>query len=128
MLGPQAEEETLDAVTLLDARLLAKTVALELAPRGHYLAFGDGADTRLLSIDHDMTHLGRGASAAIRFDDDRVSPDHAILVRRGRNLRLLDNCSSNGTFVNGRPINATNVSSGDVIELGPVRMRVLDVP
>jgi hypothetical protein len=127
VLAPQAAEETLDALPLLDARLLAKTIAPELAGRGHYLCLDDGDDTRLLRLEQDITHLGRGTSAEIRFDDHRVSFDHAILVRYGGRLRLLDNRSLNGTFINGRRITAANVSSGDVVELGPVRMHLVEV-
>ena len=127
VLARQAAEETLDALPLLDARLLARTIAPELAGRGHYLCLDEGTGTRLLRLDQDITHLGRGPSADIRFDDHRVSSDHAILVRYGGHLRLLDNRSANGTFVNGRRIIATNVSSGDVVELGPVRMHLLEV-
>ena len=126
-LAPRTAEDTLDALPLLDARLLAKTIAPELAGRGHYLCLDDGAETRLLRLDEDITHLGRGTSSDVRFDDHRVSVDHAILVRYGGHLRLLDNRSLNGTFVNGRRISATNVSSGDVVELGPVRMHLLQV-
>jgi pSer/pThr/pTyr-binding forkhead associated (FHA) protein len=121
------DEETLDALPLLDARLLSKTIAPGLALRGHYLALGDGTETRLLRLSCDITHIGRGPDAEIRFDDHRVSRDHAIVVRHGHHLRLLDNRSANGTFVNGRRITATPVHDGDVIDLGPVRIQLVEV-
>ena len=82
---------------------------------------------RLLRLDRDITHIGRGPDAAVRIDEYRVSRDHAILVRHGRFFRLLDNRSSNGTYVNGRRIVAVGVASGDLIELGPVRVRFVEV-
>jgi hypothetical protein len=127
-LNLERVSETIDALPLLDARLLSKTIAPHLALRGLYLALGDGSDTRLLRVEADISHLGRGSGAEIRFDDHRVSRDHAILVRHGRNLRLLDNRSANGTFVNGRRIVAAPVYAGDVIDLGPVRLRLVEVP
>lgn len=123
----ESSDETFDALPLLDARLLTKTIAPHLALRGVYLALGDGVETRLLRLDAETTHLGRGSGAEIRFDDHRVSRDHAILVRHGRQLRLLDNRSANGTFVNGRRIVATNLVAGDVIDLGPMRMQLIEV-
>ena len=126
-LAPQAADETLDALPLLDARQQSRTIAPELALRGHYLALGDGTGSRLLRLDRDVTHLGRGSAAEIRFDDYRVSRDHAILVRHGPRIRLLDNRSANGTFVNGRRIVATNLLPGDVIDLGPVRIQLIEV-
>ena len=91
------------------------------------LAFGNGDDVRLLAIDRDVTHIGRGTSAEVRLAEQRVSRDHAILVRHGRSFRLLDNRSSNGTFVNGRRIVATNIGDGDVLEIGPVFVRFVEV-
>jgi pSer/pThr/pTyr-binding forkhead associated (FHA) protein len=125
--APAEAEDTLDALPLLDVRLLSRTIAPQFALRGQYLALADGDDSRLLRLDEDIIHLGRGPGAEIRFDDHRVSRDHAILVRHGRNMRLLDNRSANGTFVNGRRITATNISADDVIDLGPVRMQLVEM-
>jgi pSer/pThr/pTyr-binding forkhead associated (FHA) protein len=126
-LEPTSRELILDALELLDHRSHERTIAPHLALRGHYLAFGDGDDVRLLAIDRDVTHIGRGTSAEVRLDEQRVSRDHAILVRHGRSFRLLDNRSSNGTFVNGRRIVATNIGHGDAIEIGPVFVRFVEV-
>ena len=127
-LEPTSSDLILDALELLDPRTRERTIAPQLALRGQYVAFGDGDDVRLLALDRDVTHLGRGASADIRLDDQRVSRDHAIFVRHGRRVRLLDNRSSNGTFVNGRRAVATTIADGDVIELGPVFLRFVEVP
>jgi hypothetical protein len=117
----------LDALPLLDHRLWAQTLPPAHAIRGAYLALHDGDETRLLRLDQDITHLGRGSYADVRFEDYRVSRDHAILVRHGRYFRLLDNRSANGTFVNGRLIVATNIADQDAIELGPVRFEFVEV-
>ena len=126
-IEPVGTEIELDALPFLDHRLRGRTISAELALRGAYLALHDGEETRLLRIDQDITHLGRGAGAEIRFEDHRVSRDHAILVRHGRHFRLLDNRSANGTYVNGRQVIAANLAAGDVIELGPVRLEFVEV-
>jgi hypothetical protein len=123
----QSSAETLDALPLLDARLLGKTIAPHLALRGYYLALSDGAETRLLLLEKDIIHIGLGPDADIRIQERHLSQDHAILVRHGRRVRLLDNRSANGTFVNGRRIAATTISDGDVIDLGAVRMTLVEV-
>jgi pSer/pThr/pTyr-binding forkhead associated (FHA) protein len=127
-LEPTSGELIIDSLELLDHRNRERAIAPRLALRGHYLAFGGGQKTRLLAIDRDVTHIGRAGSAEIRLEHQRVSRDHAILVRHGRHFRLLDNRSSNGTFVNGRQIVATNIQDGDVIEVGPVLVRFVEVP
>jgi hypothetical protein len=126
-LKPVEGELELDALPLLDHRQRQHMIPPEHAIRGQYLALQDGEKTRLLRLDRDITHLGRGASADVRFEDHRVSRDHAIFVRHGRHYRILDNRSANGTFVNGRSIVATNLSPDDVIELGPVRFQFVEV-
>jgi pSer/pThr/pTyr-binding forkhead associated (FHA) protein len=126
-LEPADADAVLDALPLLDHRTRRKTVAPGLAPRGHYLALEDADHTRMLRLEDKITHLGRGGDADIRFDEHRVSRTHAILVRHGGHFRLLDDRSSNGTFVNGRQISATNIEEGDVILLGPVALQYLVV-
>jgi pSer/pThr/pTyr-binding forkhead associated (FHA) protein len=120
-------ELELDALPLLDHRHRLQTIPPEQALRGEYLALQDGDETRLLRLDNDITHIGRSSFADVRFEDHRVSRDHAILVRHGRHFRVLDNRSANGTFVNGRQIVATNLAPGDLIELGPVQFQFVEV-
>jgi FHA domain len=126
-LEPVGTETELDALALLDHRLRARTLPPELALRGAHLGLREGEEVRLLRLDQEITHIGRGGGAEIRFDDHRVSRDHAILIRHGRYFRLLDNRSANGTYVNGRQISATNLSGGDTIEIGPLRLQFVVV-
>jgi hypothetical protein len=126
-LDAAAAELSLDALPLLDHRARERTIPPRLALRGPYLALRDGDELRLLRLDQTVTHVGRGAGADVRFDEHRVSRDHAILVRHGRYCRLLDNRSANGTFLNGRRIVATNVYSGDEISIGPVTIQYTEV-
>jgi pSer/pThr/pTyr-binding forkhead associated (FHA) protein len=78
-------------------------------------------------IDAQVTHIGRGGASDVRVEHKHVSRSHAILVRHGHHTRVLDNRSSNGTFINGREIVATNVSDGDVIRIGPAVMTYLQI-
>jgi len=126
-LDAVATATELDALPLLDYRLRAQTLPPAHGIRGAHLVLRDGNETRLLRVDRNITHLGRDAAADVRFEDHRVSRDHAILVRHGRYFRLLDNRSANGTFVNGHCVSATNLASGDVIELGPVRLEFVEI-
>src|SRR5436190_1235040 len=100
-LESPAAEATFDPLPLLDHHTLIRTIPLDLALRGSYLAFEGGDEVRLLRLDDQITHIGRGTEAQVRIDQHHVSRDHAILVRHSRYFRLLDNRSANGTFVNG---------------------------
>jgi len=56
-----------------------------------------------------------------------VSRRHAILVPRPGGARILDDRSANGTFVNGRRIQQADLCDGDVIVVGRVVLRYLDL-
>ena len=120
-------EPTTDSFALLDHRTRARALTPRLAPRGYYLSFRDGEDAWLLPLEDKITHIGRGVGLEVRLEDQRVSRSHAIVVRHGRYARLLDNRSSNGTFLNGRRIVATNISDGDLITVGSVAMRYVEL-
>ena len=120
-------EPVLDSLNLLDHRTRHRAIGRRLAPFGHYLAFEQDGEEWLVAIDSTVTHIGRGLTADVRIEEQRVSRSHAILVRQGHRTRLLDDRSANGTFVNGRRILAANIADGDVIRIGPVVMTYLQV-
>jgi hypothetical protein len=127
-LQPAADDDwIIQSFKLLDHRTRARAVTERLARRGPHLAFQEGDFMRLIALEGKITHVGRGVSADVRIEEHRVSRSHAILVKYGRYTRVLDNRSSNGTFVNGRRIVATNLSNGDVICVGRVAIQYFEV-
>lgn len=89
------------------------------ARRGQFLLFDDGPTVhRLLAIEDRPLRVGRGLSADVRLDDPMVSRRHATLVRRGTAVRLHDDNSTNGTFVNGRRVSSVDLVDGDVVSFG----------
>ncbi len=62
--------------------------------------------------------IGRTHTHSIRLHDTEVSRNHAELVRRGDAYAVRDLGSSNGTFVNGKPITEYELSSGDQVQVG----------
>jgi pSer/pThr/pTyr-binding forkhead associated (FHA) protein len=63
----------------------------------------------------------------MRLEDQSVSRRHAIITRRLNSTRILDDRSSNGTFVNGRRVTDEQLHDGDVIVLGAVVLGYLEV-
>ncbi len=51
-----------------------------------------------------VTSLGRDVNNGIVLDDPFASADHAVLTYRGRSWYVEDLASTNGTFVNGVPV------------------------
>jgi hypothetical protein len=72
-----------------------------------------------------ITTLGRDVNNAIVIEDQFASSQHAILTFRGRTWYVEDLGSTNGTFVNGSPIEGVvPVGYGDEIQLGQVKLRL----
>lgn len=71
--------------------------------------------------------IGRGSAADVTLDDDGVSRQHAKLsVSDEGVVTMLDLDSTNGTFVNGAPVDMAIVREGDRLQIGPdVQLRFL---
>jgi pSer/pThr/pTyr-binding forkhead associated (FHA) protein len=122
----QGLTERVDAIACLDESARRKAVSGALGSPGRYLEVEGPNQSLLLPIGDGVTHIGRGLSADLRLDEASVSRRHAMLVQRPGGPRLLDDRSSNGTFVNGRRIVQADLRHGDVIVLGRVVMRYLE--
>jgi hypothetical protein len=122
-----AHPPTFDSLPLLDYRSRGRTLHARHAAPGHYLGLQDRDDERLLPVHEKISHVGRSLAAEIRFEESHVSRRHAILVRYGNHVRILDDRSSGGTFVNGVRVVATDLVDGDVIRLGRVALRYVRI-
>ncbi len=89
---------------------------------GDYLAFEDGARTRVVPLQEGWTRIGRSLSAHVRFDDPTVSRRHALLYRDDAGARILDDRSLNGVFRNGDRVELAELDDGDEIAIGRFRL------
>ncbi len=72
-----------------------------------------------------LTTLGRAPTSTIVIPDTFASTDHAHIVQRGGQWWLEDQHSRNGTILNEMIVSEPVVlSSGDVISVGRVKLRV----
>jgi pSer/pThr/pTyr-binding forkhead associated (FHA) protein len=94
---------------------------------GRYLEVQGTGKARVVRLEREITRIGRGLAADLRLDENSVSRRHALLVDGPSGPRILDDRSSNGTFVNGRRVEQVDLSDGDVIVLGRVVLRYLEV-
>lgn len=85
-----------------------------------WLVVEHGDERRVLELTRPITHLGRGFSATFQLEDPGVSRRHAIVVQRRGGVRILDDRSANGTWVNGRRVHEAELRDGDVVVLGRV--------
>lgn len=84
----------------------------------HLTITGHDAQPTTFVIAPGETGIGRSAENAVVLDGDGVSRRHARLKWDGREFRLEDLGSKNGTLVNGQPVEGLQLlANGDVIGL-----------
>jgi pSer/pThr/pTyr-binding forkhead associated (FHA) protein len=129
VIRPAAEgiTERVDPIACLDERTLSQASEAGPAGPGHYLEVQGSGRTLLIPVGADPIHIGRGLSADLHLDESSVSRRHAILVPRVGGARILDDRSANGTFVNGRRVQQADLADGDVIVIGRVVLRYLEL-
>jgi uncharacterized protein involved in exopolysaccharide biosynthesis len=69
------------------------------------------------------TVIGRGREVEIRFDQGSISTRHAVIVANGDRHSLTDLGSTNGTYLNGRRLEAeqpTPLTFGDSIQVADI--------
>jgi pSer/pThr/pTyr-binding forkhead associated (FHA) protein len=87
------------------------------------LRCGDSEESRLTFDGTQRVVIGRGASNDVRLPDASVSYRHASLRANGADFVLVDEGSTNGTFVGGvriAPRTSRLVRSGDLVRLGRI--------
>jgi hypothetical protein len=95
---------------------------------GEYLCYEEGGEQRTIALTREWTRVGRSLAADVRFDDPTVSRRHALIVRHPDGVRLLDDRSLNGVFVNGARVDGRTLQDGDEIIVGRYRLAFLSVP
>jgi predicted nucleic acid-binding Zn-ribbon protein len=95
---------------------------------GEYLAYEQDGESVLVALTQEWTRVGRSLAADVRFDDPTVSRRHALLVRQPDGVRVLDDRSLNGVFVNNERIEWRMLADGDEIVVGRYRLHFLSVP
>jgi predicted nucleic acid-binding Zn-ribbon protein len=97
----------------------------EIHGPGQYLAWSEADALRLVPLEREWTRVGRSLAADVRFDDPTVSRRHALIVRQADGVRVLDDRSLNGVFVNGERVEWRVLTDGDEIVVGRYRLHFL---
>jgi FHA domain/Zinc-ribbon containing domain len=98
-----------------------------LSEPGQYLVYEDSEELLVVGLTREWTRIGRSLAADVRFDDPTVSRRHALIVRSPDGVRLLDDRSLNGVYVNGSRIDGRVLEDGDEIIVGRYRLTFLSV-
>src|ERR671921_790279 len=97
-----------------------------LSMPGKYLAYEDAGRRIVVPVAREWTRIGRSLAADVRFDDATVSRRHALIVSQADGVRVLDDRSLNGVYVNGRRVEWSPLGDGDEIVVGRHTIYFLD--
>ena len=97
-----------------------------LGEPGKYLAYEEDGRHVVVPISREWTRIGRSLAADVRFDDATVSRRHALVVNQADGVRVLDDRSLNGIFVNGRRVEWSPLADGDEVSIGRHTLFFLD--
>lgn len=80
--------------------------------------YGDALGRRI-PLGSQAVHIGRSARSDVQIDQESVSRNHCRIQYNGRSFSIDDLGSTNGTYVNDRPLEAEmHLRDGDQIKVG----------
>jgi len=83
----------------------------------------EGVTVKEIPLARERTTIGRKPNNDIRIDNLAISGEHAAIITMLNDSFLEDLDSTNGTYVNGRPVKKHFLQDGDVIELAKYRLK-----
>jgi pSer/pThr/pTyr-binding forkhead associated (FHA) protein len=93
---------------------------------GQYLVFKDGDRVSVMPLTREWTKIGRSLTADIRLDDPTVSRRHALICCQPEAVRVLDDRSLNGIFLNGEHSEWGDLTDGDELLIGRYRLHFIE--
>jgi hypothetical protein len=95
---------------------------------GKYLVCCEGKEEiEAFRIEPGWTRIGRSVNADIRLDDPSVSRRHALIVCEDPDaMRVLDDRSLNGIYLNGELVEWGRLKDGDELTIGRFRLFALE--
>jgi sigma-B regulation protein RsbU (phosphoserine phosphatase) len=82
------------------------------------LSYSDADGNHHVSLDRDITSIGRSPSQDVVLSDACVSRQHALIVREGSTFTIVDHKSTHGTFLNSVRVARSVLQFGDVLQMG----------
>lgn len=85
----------------------------------------DGNVLREVVLDHAKLTIGRKPHNDLQIDNLAVSGEHAVINTIQNDSFLEDLQSTNGTMVNGQPVQKHFLQDGDLIEIGKYKLKYI---
>lgn len=88
----------------------------------------DGGEQRSVELRHGLNRIGRSSYTDLFIDHATVSSVHCEVIVDGDAILVRDLGSTNGTFVNGKPIRFSPINIGERLMVGSVEIAVEETP
>src|SRR5678815_2976436 len=106
----------------MQTHALSQPQSLELA--SVELTVLEGPDRgKTLRVGEACARIGTSPGSQLQLSDPTVSRVHCEVELRSEGVRIADNGSTNGTFIDGVRIRAAYLSSGATIRIGATSLR-----
>lgn len=112
-----------EALDELQRRRGTLAVRASRAPQGQLLISRDGDVVGRVEL-RDRLLIGRSDLNDLCLDSDYLSRHHALILRSASGYSLTDLNSENGILLNGETASVAPINDGDVIRIGPYRIKV----
>ena len=105
--GDDSPSETLDDLGIKGPALVVRS--------------GGGRAGEMFPLEGETT-IGRSPDCDVFLDDVTVSRRHAVLIDEGGRFAIEDQGSLNGTFVNRKRVESSQLEDGDEVQVGKYRL------
>jgi pSer/pThr/pTyr-binding forkhead associated (FHA) protein len=118
---------TPDAFATRESRDIIDQQVRERASSAAIMILFDGGKHELFElVDRGSLRIGRSMTADIQLEDPMISRKHAVVERHDGAIRVLDDRSLNGVFVNGDRIDEQRtLADGDEVQIAGFVMRLV---
>jgi len=123
-----SQQAVIELTPEVEDRSWLEDLRASLEEPGQYVAYRSDDEVVAYPLQREWTRIGRSLAADIRYDDPTVSRRHALIVRQPDGLRVLDDRSLNGVFVNGERVEWSTLADGDEVVIGRHHLHFIDVP
>jgi len=118
---------TPDAFATRESRDIIDQQVRERATSAAILILFDGGDHELHQLGEGASlRVGRSITADIPLEDPMISRKHAVIERHSGTVRVLDDRSLNGVFVNGERVEEQRIlGDGDEVQIAGFVLRLV---
>ena len=92
--------------------------------RPHLIVMYPQSQFKQIPLEKGTVVLGRGQDAEIRLDDELVSRRHCALTFDGNAVSVKDLGSTNGTYVDGQPVDIKTLEPDNRLQIGKMVLKI----